>query len=77
MATIKFIRGGRWGELKKKVHSFFFLKNEFYKNVEAQIPPKIKNIVVILYVVISLSFSASVLKRKKLKILAIYVNDER
>ena len=38
---------------------FFFYKNHAYKNVEAQITPKIKNIVVILLLAISISFPAS------------------
>ena len=37
----------------------FFYKNHAYKNVEAQITHKIKNIVVILQVAISISFPAS------------------
>ena len=37
----------------------FFYENHAYKNVEAQITPKIKNIVVILPVAISISFPAS------------------
>ena len=40
------------------IHPFFY-KNHAYKNVEAQITPKIKNIVVILLVAISISFPAS------------------
>ena len=41
-------------------YTFFFLnKNHAYKNVEAQISPKIKNIVVILLLAISISFPAS------------------
>ena len=40
------------------IHPFFY-KNHSYKNVEAQITPKIKNIVVILLVAISISFPAS------------------
>ena len=45
----------------------FFYKNHAYKNVEAQITPKLKNIVVILLVAISISFPASddALIRKK------------
>ena len=35
---------------------FFVYKNHAYKNVEGQITPKIKNIVVILLVAISISF---------------------
>ena len=38
---------------------FLFYKKHAYKNVEAQITPKIKNIVVILLVAISISFPAS------------------
>jgi hypothetical protein len=37
---------------------FLFYKNIFYKNIQAENREKIKNIVVILYVVISLSFPA-------------------
>ena len=40
-------------------YTFFFYKNHAYKNVKAQITPKIKNIVVILLVAISISFPAS------------------
>ena len=40
-------------------YTLFFYKNHAYKNVEAQITPKIKNIVVILLVAISISFPAS------------------
>ena len=38
---------------------FFVYKNHAYKNVEAQITPKVKNIVVIFLVAISISFPAS------------------
>ena len=38
---------------------FFLYKNHAYKNVEAQITPKIKNIIVILLVAIYISFPAS------------------
>ena len=38
-------------------YTLFFYKNHTYKNVEAQITPKIKNIVVILLVAISISAS--------------------
>ena len=37
-------------------YTFFSYKNHVYKNVEAQIAPKIKNVVVILLVAISISF---------------------
>ena len=40
-------------------YTLVFYKNHAYKNVEAQITPKIKNIVVILLVAISISFPAS------------------
>ena len=40
-------------------YTLFFYKNHAYKNVEAQITPNIKNIVVILLVAISISFPAS------------------
>ena len=41
------------------LYTLFFYLNHDYKNVEAQITPKIKNIVVILLVAISISFPAS------------------
>ena len=42
------------------VHPFFYKNHAYsYKNVEGQITPKIKNIVVILLVAISISFPAS------------------
>ena len=41
------------------IYTLFFYKNHVYKNVEAQITPKNKNIVVILLVAISISFPAS------------------
>ena len=40
-------------------YTLFFHKNHAYKNVDAQITQKIKNIVVILLVAISISFPAS------------------
>ena len=42
--------------------TLFFLMSKFYRNIEAQIFQKNKNIVVILYVVITLSFPASAKK---------------
>ena len=45
--------------LKFVSYTLFFYKNHAYKNVEAQITPKNKNIVVILLVAISISFPAS------------------
>ena len=42
--------------MQKTIHPFFY-KNHAYKNVEAQITPKIKYIVVILLVAISISAS--------------------
>ena len=54
--------GGHWTEAVTHVGSpfeitrFFLYKNHVYKNVEAQICPFFKNIVVILLVVISISF---------------------
>ena len=49
----------KWGKKLNLQYTFFVYKNHVYKNVEAQITPKIKNIVVILLVAISISFPAS------------------
>ena len=46
-------------EPKSETEPFFFIRTMLIKNVEAQITPKIKNIVVILLVAISISFPAS------------------
>ena len=51
-----FGRGSREPSLTTR---FFVIKNHAYKNVEAQICLKFKNIVVILLVAISISFPAS------------------
>ena len=48
----------RW-RANSGVYTFFIYKNHVYKNVEAQICLKFKNIVVILLVAISFSFPAS------------------
>ena len=49
---------GKWSFISLPTYTLFFYKNHAYKNVEAQITLKIKNIVVILLVAIS--FPASV-----------------
>ena len=46
-------------ERRESYYIFLFYKNHVYKNVEAQICLKFKNIVVILLVAISISFPAS------------------
>ena len=46
---------------------FFFYKNHAYKNVDAQITQKIKNIVVVLLVAISISYDLVLTKTKKIR----------
>ena len=40
-AAAIFLRSVDWPLWRHKVHSFFLYKNHFYKNVEAEICPKI------------------------------------
>ena len=49
----------RLNSIESLEYTFYFYKNHVYKNVEAQIFLKFKNIVVILLVAISISFPAS------------------
>ena len=57
----------KWMSYDKMNTPFFFYKNHAYKNVEAQITPKTKNIVVILLVAISISSQPQMKFRRSYK----------